>query len=99
MPKTGFRSVDEYIGTFPENVQFILETVRQTVQKAVPEAEEVISYNMHAFKFHGPLLYFSAYKNHYSLFGVRKTFKKKLSRYQGRRAPSGFPSTNQFQSS
>ncbi len=46
---------------------------------------------MPAFKFHGPLLYFSAYKNHYSLFGVRKVFKKELSRYEGSKGTIRFP--------
>ncbi len=87
----GFRSVDEYIGTFPKDVQDILETVRRTIQRAVPEAEEVISYQMPAFRFHGRLLYFSAYKNHYSLFGAGKAFKKELSRYQGSKGTLRFP--------
>jgi len=83
MAKTDFRSLDEYIGSFPKDVQDTLETVRRTIQRAVPEAEESISYQIPAFKFHGPLVYFAAYKNHYSLFGVRRAFKKELSRYEG----------------
>ncbi len=91
MAKTGFRSVDEYIGTFPKDVQLVLETVRRTVREAVPEAEEVISYNMPGFKFHGRLLYFSAYKNHYSLFGAGKAFNKELSRYLRPKGTLQFP--------
>ncbi len=91
MVKRGLRSVDEYIRTFPKDVQGILETLRRTIRKAVPQAEEVISYQMPAFKFYGPLLYFSAYKNHYSLFGVRKGFKKELSRYEGSKGTIRFP--------
>lgn len=95
MAKTDFRTVDEYIGTFPIDVQATLETVRRTIQRAVPEAEEVISYQMPAFRFHGRLLYFSAFKNHYSLFGashgVRKAFKKELSRYEGTKGTLRFP--------
>ena len=101
MAKTDFRSVDEYIGTFPQDVQATLETIRRTIQKAVPEAEEVISYQMPAFKFHGRLLYFSAFKNHYSLFGatqsVRRAFRENSRVTKGRRAPSDFLSMNQFQ--
>ncbi len=91
MARTGFRNVDEYVETFPKHVQGILETLRRAIRKAVPEAEEVISYNMPAFKFHGRLLYFSAYKNHYSLFGAGKAFKKELSRYQGSKGTLRFP--------
>lgn len=96
MAKTDFRSVDEYIGTFPRDVQATLQTVRRTVQKAVAEAEEVISYQMPAFKFPGRLLYVSAFKNHYSLFGathgVRRAFKKELSRYEGTGGDHPIPS-------
>jgi len=95
MAKTDFRSVDEYIGTFPKDVQATLETIRRTIRKAVPEAEEVISYQMPAYKLHGRMLYFSAYKKHYSLFGatqsVRRAFKKELSRYEGTKGTIRFP--------
>ncbi len=95
MAKTEFRTVDEYIGTFPTDVQSKLQTVRRIIQKAVPEAEEVISYQMPAYKFHGRLLYFSAFKNHYSLFGathgIRRAFKKELSRYEGSKGTIRFP--------
>jgi uncharacterized protein YdhG (YjbR/CyaY superfamily) len=86
MARTDFKSVDEYIATFPKEVQAILTTVRRTIRKAVPQAEELISYQIPAYKFHGRLLYFSAFKNHYSLFAVNeevlRTFKKELARYE-----------------
>jgi len=95
LARTHFTSVDEYIGTLPKDVQVILETVRRTIQNAVPEAQEVISYQMPAFKFHGPLVYFSAFKNHYSLFGanrgVRSAFRKELSRYEKAKGTIRFP--------
>ena len=53
MAKTDFKTVDEYIQTFPQNVQAILQQVRETIQKAVPEAEETNSYQIPAFKYHG----------------------------------------------
>ena len=93
--KTDFRSVDEYIRTFPSDVQAKLQTLRRTIQKAVPDAEEIISYQMPAFKFHGRLLYFSAFKDHYSLFpgskSVRRAFKKQLFHYEGREGTIRFP--------
>ncbi|MGQ0798134.1 MAG: iron chaperone [Methanobacteriota archaeon] len=87
MARTDFRSVDEYIGSLPKEVRATMETVRRAIREAVPEAEEYISYQMPAYRFHGRLLYFSAFKNHYSLFavtpGVLKTFRKELSLYEG----------------
>jgi len=65
--KTDFKTVDEYINTFPQDVGETLEKIRQTIQEAVPDAEEVISYQIPAFKFYGWILYFSAYKDHYSI--------------------------------
>jgi uncharacterized protein YdhG (YjbR/CyaY superfamily) len=96
MAKTDFKTIDEYIQTFPKNVQAILEQVRQTIQEAVPEAEETISYQIPAFKFHGWVFYFSAYKNHYSLscpppFTVFDAFKKELSTYEVSKSAIQFP--------
>ncbi len=69
MAKTDFKSVDEYIATHPEDVQAILQRVRRTIRKAVPGAEEVISYQIPAYKLHGsPVLYFAGWKQHYSLY-------------------------------
>jgi uncharacterized protein YdhG (YjbR/CyaY superfamily) len=85
--KNKFQTVDEYIGTFAKDVQGDLEKIRQTIKKAVPEAEEVISYQLPAFEFHGMLIYFSAYKEHYSLsfpppFTLFEVFKQELSPYE-----------------
>src|SRR5690349_23182475 len=57
-----FGTIDEYIKTFPPDVQKTLERLRHTIRKAVPEAEEVISYQMPAFKLKGNLVYFAAFK-------------------------------------
>ncbi len=61
----------------------------------MPEAEEAISYQMPAFKFHGGLMCFSAFKNHYSLFGathsIQRAFKKELSRYEVTKGTIRFP--------
>lgn len=69
MAKTDFKSVDEYIASQPEAVQGILGRVRSTICKAVPGAEEVISYKIPAYKLHSrPVLYFAGWKRHYSLY-------------------------------
>jgi uncharacterized protein YdhG (YjbR/CyaY superfamily) len=71
MAKTGFKSVDEYIASQPENVHAILGRVRNTICRALPEAEEVISYQIPTYKLHGqPVLYFAGWKQHFSLYPV-----------------------------
>ena len=54
--KSSFKSIDEYIGTFPENVQKIMEQLRATILAAAPEAGEKISYNMPTFTLNGKYL-------------------------------------------
>jgi hypothetical protein len=53
MKKTEFKSVDEYIASRPEPHQGILERLRTTIRKAVPKAEELLSYNIPTYKLHG----------------------------------------------
>jgi len=68
MAKTDFKSVDEYIGSQPEAVQSVLKRVRSTIRKAVPGAEEMISYKIPTYKLNRrPVIYFAAWKQHYSL--------------------------------
>jgi uncharacterized protein YdhG (YjbR/CyaY superfamily) len=63
MAKTVFKTVDQYIASQPKAMQGVLKLVRDTIRKAVPEAEEVLSYQMPAFKLHGsPVLYFAGWK-------------------------------------
>ena len=96
MAKTDFKNIDEYISTFPKEVQAILEQIRQTIKEAVPEAEEAISYQIPAFKFHGWVFYFSAYKKHFSLscpppFTVFDAFKEELLPYEISKSTIKFP--------
>ena len=71
MAKTHFQSVDDYIALQPEAVRGLLERVRSTIRKAVPEAEESISYQIPTYKLPGgPLIYFAGWKKHYSLYPV-----------------------------
>lgn len=60
--KTQYKTIDEYIKAFPENVQIILEKMRQTIWKVAPEAIEAISYQMPVFKLNGILVYFAAFE-------------------------------------
>ena len=70
MPKSmeSYKTIDEYIATFPKDVQVILEKFRQAVKEAAPKAEETISYKMPAFKQNGILVWFAAFKNHIGFF-------------------------------
>lgn len=91
-----FENPDQYIASFPKNVQTVLKKVRSTIQKAVPNAEEVISYNIPAFKYHGWILYYSAYTNHFSLscpppFTIFTKFKKELEPYEVSKSAIRFP--------
>jgi uncharacterized protein YdhG (YjbR/CyaY superfamily) len=96
MTKTAFKSVDEYIASHSEVVQAVLERVRATVRKAVPAAEEVISYNMPAYKLRGAsMLFFAGWKQHYSLYGasgpVVAAFKDELRGYEVKKGTIRFP--------
>ena len=66
--KVGFNSIDEYIGTFPEDVQKILEELRGTIKAAAPDAREKISYQMPTFALNGNLVHFAAFKNHIGFY-------------------------------
>src|SRR6266481_3047950 len=78
-------TIDEYMAQQAVAVRPFLEKLRLIVNKNAPEAKEVISYGMPAYKLHGMLLYFSAFTNHYSLFAFPRVivaFKDKLKGYE-----------------
>lgn len=96
MTKTDFKSVDEYLATQPAAVRSVLERVRSTIRKAVPEAEEMISYKIPAYKLHAaPVLYFAGWKQHYSLYPATKrvvsAFKEELASYEVSKGTIRFP--------
>jgi uncharacterized protein YdhG (YjbR/CyaY superfamily) len=87
MATRDFQSVDDYIASQPEATQGVLELVRSAIRKALPRADEVISYKMPTYKLHGrAVLYFAAWKQHYSLYpaGARlvAAFAKALAPYK-----------------
>lgn len=63
-----YKDIDDYIGLQSESTRGTLSEIRQTIKKAVPEAEELISYQMPAFRYYGMLVWFAAFKHHYSIF-------------------------------
>jgi len=96
MAKTDFASVDEYIATHPKEVQAILQRVRNIIRKAVPGAEEVISYRIPAYKLPGgPVLWFAGWKQHYSLYPATdrfvEAFKDDLTPYKLSKGTIRFP--------
>jgi uncharacterized protein YdhG (YjbR/CyaY superfamily) len=96
MAKTDFKSVDEYIASLPEDVQAILQRVRRTIRKAVPGAEESISYQIPTYKLHGErVLYFAGWKQHYSLYPATdrlvEAFKEDLAPYEVNKGTIRFP--------
>ena len=65
----GAATVDEYMAALPADRRAVMEQLRETIRAAAPDATEVISYKMPAFKMDGRFLVsYDAYKNHYSLF-------------------------------
>ncbi len=98
MQRVKYQTVDEYIASFPTDTQVVLSMLRKIITEVVPDAEEVISYNIPAYKYHGFLIYFSAYKEHYSLSfrpdsAVFKTFKKELAEFKQSKSTIQFPYT------
>ncbi len=68
--KSQFKTVDEYIDSFPEKEREILQTLRQTIKDEVPDAVEAIKYGMPTFVFHGNLVYFAAWKKHIGFYPI-----------------------------
>lgn len=92
--KKQFQTIDEYIATFPENVQDILQEIRKVIRGAAPDAEEAISYGMPTFKLNGNLVHFAAYEKHIGFYpapsGI-EAFKEELSTYKGGKGSVQFP--------
>lgn len=63
------KTVDEYLGSVDAERRAELERIRALVMRLVPEVEETMSYGMPTLKYRGrALVYFTASKNHMSLF-------------------------------
>lgn len=87
-------TVDEYIKMYPSKVQSLLQQVRKTIKAAAPKAEEVISYGIPGYKYYGMLIFFSAWKEHISIYPAPRTdesFKKELAAYKGGKGTAQFP--------
>lgn len=76
---TKFKTVDEYIESFPKDVQTVLQTIRRTIKEVLPDSEEVISYNIPAFIVSWErVIYFSGWKKHSSLYPFTEAMEKEF---------------------
>ena len=73
------KNVDENLAAAPEGVRSVLEKLRRTIRAAAPKSEEVISYQIPTFKYHGPLVFFAAFRNHCSFYVVSKSIMETFS--------------------
>ena len=73
------KNVDEYLAAVPDEVRPVLAKLRKTVRAAAPMAEEVISYQIPTYKYHGPLVHFAAFRNHCSFYVVSKPIMEAFS--------------------
>ena len=90
-------NVDEYISTYPKDVQQVLLQLRALIKKAAPGATELISYRMPAYKLNGILVYFAAHKNHIGFYATptgHKAFIKDLAVYNSGKGSVQFPLDN-----
>jgi uncharacterized protein YdhG (YjbR/CyaY superfamily) len=90
-----FTTIDEYISTFPDDIQAILEKMRQSIQKAAPDAVETISYGIPTFNLNGKhLVFFAGWKHHISLYPIPAgdgAFQQKISHYKKAKGTIQFP--------
>lgn len=92
----GFKSIDDYIAAQPAASRTALNQVRRAIRKALPLAEEGISYKIPVYRLHGErVIFFAGWKQHYSLYpaGERLVhkFKHELAPYEISRGTIRFP--------
>ena len=92
--KKNFKTIDEYIATFPINIQSILQELRQVIKESAPNAEEAIRYQMPTFRLNGNLVHFAAFKKHIGFYPTpsgTESFKNELSNYETSKGTIRFP--------
>lgn len=88
------KTIDEYIGLFPEDVQLKLTELRNIIKKYAPDAVETISYQMPTYKLNGNLVHFAAYKNHIGFYPTPSAiveFSSSLTKYKTSKGAIQFP--------
>jgi uncharacterized protein YdhG (YjbR/CyaY superfamily) len=95
MLRNKYNTVDEYLSALPPDVKKEMSKLRKTIKQIVPKAEEVISYNMPAFKYNGMLVYYAAHKNHIGFYPgnriVNEVFRDDLKDYKTSKGSIQFP--------
>jgi uncharacterized protein YdhG (YjbR/CyaY superfamily) len=90
-----FESVDQYIDSFPSETKMILVKIREIIHQNVPEASEMIAYNMPAYKMKGkPMIYFAGYDKHLGIYATpsgHEKFRSELSKYKQGKGSVQFP--------
>jgi len=87
-------TLPEYLTTLTPEMKETMLQIRDTIATAIPEAKEVFSYQMPGFKLHGSLIWFAAFKNHYSVFVVPKVldlFREELKSFETSKSTIQFP--------
>lgn len=91
--------MDEYIASFPDEVQKRLNQIRLTIKNTVPEATEAISYGMPTFKLKGNLVHFAAYKNHIGFYPAPsglEEFKAEIDKFKHSKGAVQFQHTEEI---
>jgi uncharacterized protein YdhG (YjbR/CyaY superfamily) len=92
--KKTLNEIDTYISSFPLITQKRLSEIRLLIKQAAPAAEEIISYQMPAYKLHGMLVYFAGYKNHIGFYPAAsgiKQFELEIVTYKHSKGAVQFP--------
>lgn len=94
MANTDFKDFEDYFSQFPEEIQVLLEQMRQAIHQAAPDAEEVISYQMPTFKLIKNLVHFAAFSHHIGFYpgasGVA-AFPAEVSKFKNAKGSIQFP--------
>ena len=90
-----YATIDEYIASFPSEVQTLLQELRRAIRRAAPQTEEAISYQIPVFRSNGRyLVYFGAWKHHIGLYPVPELdegLERELAPYRAAKATLRFP--------
>ncbi len=89
-----YKTIDEYIAGFPQNIQAILTKMRQSIKETAPDAKETIAYRMPTFRLNGNLVHFAAFANHIGFYPTPSgilAFEKDLAGYETSKGAIRFP--------
>lgn len=90
-----FGTVDEYIASFPAEVQEVLQEIRRKCHAAVPDSREMISYGMPTITLGGKyVVYFAGWAHHVSVYPVPdgdEAFRESVAPYRAAKGTLKFP--------